>query len=130
MLKFHSRHLAQIKEEKSLDEINKRMADLAAKGDSTLQKTMMKWGAQQAEQLLSVVFTSMKEYTMNAKMEKTLGSLNAQTEAAFAKAMLAFGTQSDSVLYKLTFEGSARCIPSVEHILTVFELVHRFVFSI
>merc|ERR1719421_2414428 len=73
----------------------------------------MKWGAQQAEQLLSVVFTSMKEYTMNAKMEKTLGSLNAQTEAAFAKAMLALGTQSDAVLYKLTFEGWVKAVKIV-----------------
>ena len=37
-----------------MDEINQRMADLAAKGDATLQKTMMKWGAQQTEQLVSV----------------------------------------------------------------------------
>merc|ERR1719269_479877 len=51
---------------------------------------------------------------MNAKMEKTLGSLNAQTEAAFAKAMLAFGTQSDSVLYKLTFEGWAKAVKIVK----------------
>merc|ERR1719386_585669 len=68
--------LHNAKEEKALEEVNKRMADLAAKGDATMQKTMMKWGAQQGEQLVSVTYQSWKEDLMKSKEEKSLDALN------------------------------------------------------
>merc|ERR1719271_2126786 len=78
------------KEQSALDAMNAKMAELAAKGDATLQKTMLKWGAQQAEQLVSITFQSWKEDVNEEKMAKKLEAMNAQNDQATQRIMMKF----------------------------------------
>merc|ERR1719271_2014593 len=82
--------LQKEKEDRALDEINQRMADLAAKGDSTLQKTMMKWGAQQAEQLVNITFTCWKEDYKEEQMSKHMMKLDEGKNVQMQKLMMKF----------------------------------------
>merc|ERR1719271_1360014 len=95
--------LQKEKEDRALDEINQRMADLAAKGDSTLQKTMMKWGAQQAEQLVNVTFTCWKEDYKEEKQIKFMLHLDEGKNVQMQKLMMKFaGDQAKGLLLMTT----------------------------
>jgi len=93
----------QIKEEAALEAMNQKMKDLAAKGDSTMQKTMMKWGQQQGQQLMGVTFQSWKEDVVEERMIKKMEMMSAQTDAAFKKTMMKLGAEQEGVLLQTTF---------------------------
>merc|ERR1719428_1107445 len=78
----------KMKEDAALEAMNDKMKELSAKGDATLQKTMMKWGAQQAEQLVSITFQSWKDDLAEVKAEKQMLKMLERNEAVFRKTML------------------------------------------
>ena len=76
------------------------MKALAEKGDSTLQKTMAKWGAQQAETMLAAITGIWKEFVQKEKEERALEAMNQKMkdladkgDATLQKTMMKWGAQ-------------------------------------
>ena len=53
-----------------------KLEALAARGDKTLQKTLMKWGGQQAEQLLGLTLQAWKEFRAQLREERAADELS------------------------------------------------------
>merc|ERR1719482_914453 len=77
--------LHMVKEERSLAALDAKMAEMLAKGDATMQKTMMKWGAQQSEQLVMITFACWKECLAMTKEERALDEMNKKMADLAAK---------------------------------------------
>merc|ERR1719238_1849958 len=85
--------IRNVKEEAALEAINVRMADMAAKGDATLQKTMLAMGQQQGAQLVAITFQAWKEDLSEVKAEKQMLAMMEQNEAVFKKTMMKLGNE-------------------------------------
>jgi len=105
---------AMEREEASLAIVNAKMAELLAKGDATLQKTMLAMGGAQDKELVNMTFASWvsdihaihaqrKEDAALELVNERMRQLAASGDATLQKTMMAMGGAQDKELKNTTF---------------------------